>query len=97
MSDEDRSRWKAKKVLGKDPRIEIRKTTSGVDPTLKYRGGHTSAQILLIVRPGSVIMSGNGRMVFDNKSWKELEQIVAAAKADPDMKLRAVENKLDKE
>jgi hypothetical protein len=105
MSDEDRERWKAKKILGKDPRIEIRKTVSGIDPSLRGRlfgnaaiSNHHNcrAQILLIVRPDNVIMSGNGRMVFDTKTWKELQQIVEEAKADPDIRLHAVENKLDK-
>jgi hypothetical protein len=36
MSEKDRLRWKAKLVTGQDPRIEIRKTVTGKDPSLKY-------------------------------------------------------------
>jgi hypothetical protein len=87
MSEKDKLKWKAKHIGGDDPRIEIRKTVSGVDPTLakKYanRGytwaGSCSAQVLVIVRKTGVVMSGNGRMVFDNKTWFELGQVVEEA------------------
>jgi hypothetical protein len=89
MSEKDKLKWKAKHIGGDDPRIEIRKTVSGIDPTLakKYanRGytwaGTCSAQVLVIVRKTGVVMSGNGRMVFDNKVWSELGQVVAEAQS----------------
>ena len=38
------------------------------------------AQILMIVRPdASVVMSANGRMVFDEKIWHEMEDARKAA------------------
>ena len=36
MSAADRLKWRAKLIGGQDPRVEIRKTTVGQDPTLKY-------------------------------------------------------------
>lgn len=82
MSKADLLTWKAKKIGGEDPRIEIRKTVDGKEH------GHrrlSYAQVLLIVRPdGSVVMSANGRMVFDadpygTNEWNELHQAVAEA------------------
>lgn len=91
MSEKDMMKWKAKKIGGDDPRVEIRKTVSGNDPALKSKlasrgweskfAGHCSAQILAIVRPTGVVMSANGRMVFDSKTWSELGQAVAEAQA----------------
>lgn len=84
MSQKDMDKWKAKKVGGKDPRIEIRKTVSGFDPAeeekrLKRGWGHynngnnCNAQILAIVRPdGSVVLSANGRMAFKSETWADL-------------------------
>jgi hypothetical protein len=91
MSAKDMKKWKAKRIGGDDPRIEIRKTVEGTDPSLQKRlqgrgwesehVGHCSAQILAIVRKGGVIMSANGRMVFDAKTWAELVHVVAEAQA----------------
>jgi len=62
MSSGDREKWKAKKVGGKDPRIEIRKTAVGQDAT----GQNHYAQTLLIVRPdGTVVMSANGKALLE--------------------------------
>jgi|ERR1039457_5262157 hypothetical protein len=86
MSTKDMNKWKAKKIGGDDPRIEIRKSIHGHDPAIEkirktrgYSDGkskepNASAQILLIVRSdGSTVMSANGRMTFDGKTWHELE------------------------
>lgn len=89
MSEKDMRKWKAKKVGGDDPRVEVRKTVSGSDPMLAKKlagrgyafAGHCSAQVLIIVRVKGVVMSGNGRMVFDNKTWGELHAAVAEAQA----------------
>ena|SRR5271154_473106 len=85
MSTEDRMKWKAKKISGKDPRVEIRKTVTGTDPTLKsvqmgFSPQRVSSQILVIVRSDKVVMSANGRVVFDNKTWSELQLVVQEAK-----------------
>jgi len=78
MSKTDMLDWKAKRIGGPDPRIEIRKTVTGEDPTLKYP--HCCAQVLLVVRRnGSVVMSSNGRMVFYRQVWLELQEAVAEA------------------
>jgi hypothetical protein len=87
MSEKDMLKWKGKKIGGSDPRVEIRKTVEGNDPALASRQasrgwqseGHCAAQILAIVRPSGVVMSANGRMVFDNKTWHELFLAVAEA------------------
>jgi hypothetical protein len=78
MSVKDMRKWKAKKIGGTDRRIEIRKSIDGFDPIIDQRNkqrGYTrsktncSAQILMIVRPdGSVVMSANGRMAFDEQT-----------------------------
>lgn len=89
MSEKDMKKWKAKKVGGDDPRVEIRKTVSGNDPILAKKlsgrgyafAGQCSAQVLIIVRAKGVVMSGNGRMVFENKTWNELHVAVAEAQA----------------
>jgi hypothetical protein len=90
MPKQDMMKWKAKKVGGDDPRVEIRKTVEGYDPVLQrqqnnrgYAGkfaGHCAAQVLVIVRPHSVIMSANGRAVWGLQDWKELHQAVTEAR-----------------
>lgn len=64
MSSQDMARWKAKKVNGQDPRVEVRKSTKGT-----LRPGERSpsfAQALLIVRPdGTVTISSNGKAEFN--------------------------------
>lgn len=53
MSVEWQKAWKAKKIGGTDPRVEIRKSTNGV-------------QALIVVRrDGQVQMSMNGKATFD--------------------------------
>ncbi len=89
MSEADQLSWKAKKVGGNDPRIEIRKTVQGFDPTLvghqwgfpnPKQGSNCHAQMLAIVRPnGAVIMSANARMAFERETWIELVQAIDEA------------------
>jgi hypothetical protein len=81
MSTEDMLKWKAKQIGGDDPRIEIRKTVKGIDPAFagRFNRGHCSAQMVLIVRPKSVIFSSNGRAVLSNDTWLELQQAVKEA------------------
>lgn len=89
MSGKDMLKWKAKKIGGDDPRVEIRKTVEGNDPALASKmasrgwdsAGHCAAQILAIVREDGVVMSANGRMVFDARTWTELSLAVAEAQA----------------
>lgn len=88
MSKTDQEKWKAKKIGGTDPRVEIRKTINGYDPTLRYQKKdkkgkpvpNCGAQILAIVRPDcSVILSSNGRMAFDAVTWSELDLAIVEA------------------
>jgi|SRR5271157_1083137 len=87
MSEKDMLKWKGKKIGGSDPRVEIRKTVEGNDPALASRQasrgwqseGHCAAQLLVIVRESGVVMSANGRMVFDNETWRQLGVAVAEA------------------
>ena len=95
MSNKDMKKWKAKKIGGDDRRIEIRKSIDGFDPAIekqyKARGwsngkskrSNASAQILMIVRPDcSVVMSANGRMVFDRGTWTDLQEAYSEAIAE---------------
>ena len=60
MSLEDRLRWKAKRVRGSDPRIEIRKgTTAG-------------SLLLMVVRPNTVTLSMNNKVVLTDTDWEAL-------------------------
>jgi hypothetical protein len=88
MSAADMKKWKAKRIGGDDPRIEIRKTISGKDPSLAKRNanrgyygssGNVSAQVLIIVRKDRVVMSTNGRIAFDAKTWLEFIEAVNEA------------------
>ena len=72
MSEADKLKWKAKRVKsGDDPRVEIRKTLSGA--------AGLYAQVLLVVRKDSVVMSANGKMGFSNLDWMNLLEAVAEA------------------
>jgi hypothetical protein len=70
MSDEDAHKWKAKKVGGKDPRVEIRVTVNG-----KARGSDRwgpSAAVLLVVRTdGTVVFSANGKAELKVEDLKQ--------------------------
>ena len=72
MSEADKLKWKAKRIVGSDPRVEIRKTISN-------HGDY--AQMLVIVRKDEVVISGNGRMNFSQENWNDLFDAVAEAKA----------------
>jgi len=64
MSDEDKRKWKAKRVGGKDPRVEIRKTATGRARGSEKQGPY--AQVKLVVRPDkSVRFSANGKAELD--------------------------------
>lgn len=68
MSDADRAKWKAKLITGDDPRVEIRKTVP--------RG----VQVAIAVRMDTVMISANGRMIWDAKEWKELSSAISEAR-----------------
>lgn len=81
MSEADRHRWKAKKIGGKTPRIEIRKSVVGFE--IVKPGKYESipySQMLVIVTPKSVTISGNGPMQFSDQEYRELTQAVNEAK-----------------
>jgi hypothetical protein len=64
MSEEDKEKWKAKQIGGKDPRIEIRKTARGKARGSEKHGPY--AQVNLVVRPDrSVRFSANGKAELD--------------------------------
>lgn len=84
MSDEDRLKWKAKKIGGKDPRVEIRKTVVGTPRKSKHGPwDNTSyAQVVLTVRPfpdDTVIMSMNGTAEFTGGEFTEMMVAVQEA------------------
>ncbi len=75
MGEDDKFRWKAKKIGGKDPRVEIRKTTEGrwCPVRMRYEG---RAQALVVVRNPVlggpyVTMSANGKAEFDVAELKQ--------------------------
>jgi hypothetical protein len=85
MSHDDRLRWKAKKIGGGDPRVEIRKTVipppAGpiVNGRRNRRGSY--AQMLVIVRPDGVTMSMNATAEFPHAEFTELIVAVTEARA----------------
>jgi len=62
MSDRDRYRWKAVKIGGKVPRVEVRKTVAGKSP---LDGSGTFAQILILVFADREQISMNGKALLD--------------------------------
>lgn len=60
MSDVDKEKWKAKKIGGKNPRVEIRKTVNEVVDNQRYY-----AQVKLVVRSETIVFSSNGRAMMD--------------------------------
>ena len=89
MSREDAYTWRAKKIGGKNPRVEIRKTVSGPDPTGGPTPGWASpgyvhgcfAQLLIVVMAdGRVRMSQNGPAVYGEGEWAELTSAVREAR-----------------
>ena len=82
MSKEDCYKWKAKKIGGKDLRIEVRKTTEG-KKVFKH-GYHNStigqAAVLIVARSdGSILMSMNGKALFDTDELKQVLQEIKEA------------------
>ena len=67
MSDEDARKWRAKKIGGADPRVEIR--------TLR------GSQMLIIVRPSQVRISMNGPVELDGDAWTDFKYAVEEAQA----------------
>jgi hypothetical protein len=70
MSREDALKWKARRIGGDTPRVEIRKTVTG--------GSHY-AQLLVVVTLEDVTMSMNGRAKFSMREFTELDQAVSEA------------------
>lgn len=66
MSDEDARTWRAKKIGGKDPRVEIR--------VLK------GSQMLVIVRPDCVRISMNGPTLLEGVDWDDFQSAIAEAR-----------------
>lgn len=66
MSGADAATWRAKKIGGSDPRVEIR----------VLRG----SQVLIVVRPHAVRISMNGPTELDDEGWEELFLAVAEAR-----------------
>lgn len=72
MSSEDAGRWRAKKIGGSDPRVEVRRTINGLG---------SYAQLVIIVRPETVTMSMNGKAVMTLAESVELIAAIMEAKA----------------
>lgn len=66
MSGADAATWRAKKIGGQDPRVEVR--------VLK------GSQVLIVVRPREVRFSMNGPAQFTDQDWKDLSQAVSEAR-----------------
>ena len=66
MSDEDAATWRAKKIGGADPRVEIR--------VLK------GSQMVVIVRPDSVRISMNGPTLLEGVDWTDFQYAVTEAR-----------------
>ena len=60
MSTEDMNKWRAKKVSGSDPRVEVRKTTDE-----EIGADYFRSQVVLIVRKDTVVFSSNGKAAFN--------------------------------
>jgi hypothetical protein len=69
MSDEAKARWKGKKIGGKNPRVEIRKT------------GCQGNQMLIIVSPtNGVRISMNGPIVLNFPDWADMQAAISEAR-----------------
>jgi hypothetical protein len=77
MSEEDKERWKAKLIKGKDVRVEIRKTFQG----LGYY-----AQVCIIVYKDTaeefpdVVVSTNGKIGASFQEMEEMNAVINEAK-----------------
>lgn len=69
MSEEDRLRWKGKKIGGADPRVELRK-------------GYRGALVLVVVRPTTLRVSMNGTAVMSIDDWITFMGAVNEAQAE---------------
>lgn len=67
MSNEDKLKWKAKRITGKDYRVEIRKTIIGT-------------QMVVIVRPDSIKISANGPINMSHIEFNEFNVAIKEAK-----------------
>lgn len=72
MSRDDALKWKAKKVGGDNPRVEVRKTVAG---------NRCYAQVLMIVTEDAVKLSMNGTAHFTTAEADELGQALLEARA----------------
>lgn len=59
MSEADRLKWRARRVRGNDPRVEIRK------------GTENGSSLLMVVRADSTTISMSNKLVFDEDTWQE--------------------------
>jgi len=66
MSDADAATWRAKKIGGSDPRVEIR--------VLK------GSQAVIVVRPHRLRVSMNGPVELDDDGYEQLIQAIAEAR-----------------
>lgn len=67
MSEEDEMRWRAKKIGGKDPRVEVRTSLPG-------------ANLVIVVRPDEMKISANGPMYFNHVKWEQFIKAIQEAK-----------------
>jgi hypothetical protein len=83
MSDEDMHTWKAKKIGGEDPRVEIRKTISFNEPSKTHAAGvGHSTQILIVVRADPnrrARISMNGPALFGAWDWASMSTAIEEA------------------
>jgi hypothetical protein len=85
MSKEDARRWRAKKIGGANPRVEIRKTVSGDDPldvreNPRWRHGCHAQLLIVVMADGRVRMSQNGPAIYSAQDWADLELAIAEAR-----------------
>ena len=95
MSKEDKYRWKAKKVGGKYPRVEIRKTFTAVGDSAKkdskWPHEHAHSEMLMVVSLGGVLRKGyhysdvaimisaNGPVAITKAEWSDFKKAVDEA------------------
>lgn len=83
MPEEWKGKWKAKKVGGNDPRVEIRKTFDGIGAKgggYQGRDENHHAQVLIVVRDTGMVMSANSKMAMDFDDYNQLQQAIIEAK-----------------
>jgi hypothetical protein len=77
MTDEDKERWKAKLIKGKDARIEIRKCFMGL--------GYYAQVCIIVYKQTSeefadVVISTNGKIGASFQQIEEMHQVINEAK-----------------